>query len=589
MFKDKKILKFVSYSLFLIGLLSFVLFYFSDMQYKDIVIDSKEQVQQLSEITIESETNDFMHFAAKDSNGDNVKFVIQKDSPIYKEIYLKSSMNQEALSMENLLIIGILALLFIVFTFMTMRNSSKKKSDTSKDSKSKSLSGNSEKKGNFEITKSKVKFKDVAGYEYAKEELQEIVDQLKNPDKYKHLGAKMIKGAVLTGPPGTGKTFFARAVAGEVNVPFISTTGSDFVGEYVGTGANRVKELFDLARKNAPCIIFIDEIDALATKRTGQANTKEYDNAVNALLTEIQGFNSEEHIVVLAATNIPDQVDPAVMRSGRLDRKIEIGLPDLETRLHLLNHFTKLENRKFNKDCNIKNIASMTFNFSGADLENLINEAILLSARKGLSEVTDTELLAAFEKVSMGIKVRRNLSDDVKVTVAYHEAGHAVLAKFLKPTDVIQKVTILPYGNSLGLVQKTPATDEVLQPKESLIKEIQILLAGRVSEEVFRNEITSGAESDLKHATNILVNMNTRLGMFDSLSYREDGVDYSVIDKQLQQYYDEAKKLVSGQLRTKIDYVAKVLLKKEMLTGKELDTVMLEVDKIEQRKKEKAS
>jgi cell division protease FtsH len=575
--ENKFILKYMLYIIFLIGILVIGLYWFSDYQYKQVNVSNENELTSYSKIKIIKEETNFVNISAIDKDGLHVKFTLPKSSPLYEKVFVINSNSSTFFKEDNILKLIILFFFLIIVTFIVFKNNfkSNRVNNIEKSQKIKTQATRIDKSENFEISHSDVTLNDIADYDYVKQELQEILDQLKDPEKYEKLGA------ILHGPPGTGKTFFAKAIAGEAGVPFISANGPDFVNEYVGHGAKTVRELFTLAKQNAPCIIFIDEIDALASERSGDSNTKEYDNTVNALLVELQGFKSEDHIVVIGATNKLDQLDKALIRPGRIDRKIEIGLPDQNARCKILAHLTTLNNRKFSKKCDFNALSSLTYNFSAAELESLVNEAILLTARKNENEVSDQTCLEAFDKVSLGIKSSKTLNKEDKEIVAYHEAGHAVMSLFLKPKDKIQKVTILPYGNSLGFVQKTSNADSYLQSKDNLIKEVCILLAGRVAEEIFCGNITSGAENDLKVATNIVKHMIFHYGMFDNLAYNENEINYTLINSELKKHYASVKSLIEKELNNKVSNIAKNLLDKEVLNGKELASLFNKKEKTE--------
>lgn len=578
---DKKMKDYIIIISSLIGIIILSFMFFHQYEYKYVNVNSIKDIQNYSSLTLNKEDNNFLYVRGNDVNGQKVSFIVNKNVDYYKDVMYLLQSNNNLLSNTNLMKISIIFILVVILLIYIKRDKlfkSKKKINKKDDDKK------DENSGKFKISYSTTTFNDIAGYEYAKDEVREVLDQLQNPEKYKRLGAKMIKGVILHGPPGTGKTFLAKAIAGEANVPFISVSGSDFVEEYVGRGAGRVRELFETAKKHAPCILFIDEIDALGAKRTGESNNKEYENTVNALLTELQGFNSNEHIVLVGATNRLEYLDDALLRPGRLDRKIEIGLPDKQARTKLISHLMKIDGRKFSDNCDIERLSDLTYNFSAADLESLINESILLAARSNENVVSNNYLLMAFDKVSNGIKSKKQLNELDKRTVAYHEAGHAIITKYFKPNDIIQKISILPQGNSLGYVQKLPKGDIYLQSKDDLIAEVKILLAGRIAEEVFCNQkITTGAEQDFKVATNIISQMIYRLGMFKYLAYIENQVDYELINEKLVEYYKETKHLIENELYEKTKVIAELLIKLEVITGEDISIVD---KKIKELKKE---
>ncbi|HHU90328.1 MAG TPA: ATP-dependent zinc metalloprotease FtsH [Clostridiaceae bacterium] len=370
-----------------------------------------------------------------------------------------------------------------------------------------------------EDSKLKVRFSDVAGADEEKEELEEIVEFLKEPKKYVDLGARIPKGVLLVGPPGTGKTLLAKAVAGEAGTPFFSISGSDFVEMFVGVGASRVRDLFEQAKKNAPCIVFIDEIDAVGRHRGAGlgGGHDEREQTLNQLLVEMDGFGINEGVIVLAATNRPDILDPALMRPGRFDRQILVNYPDIRGREAILQVHSK--NKPLSDDVDLKDIAKTTPGFTGADLENLLNEAALLAARKNLKAITMAEIKEANYKVMMGPeKKSRVISDKEKKLTAYHEAGHALAVRIVSTTVKVDRVTIIPSGRAGGFTSFKPDEDRQYTTKAQLIEQIIVSLAGRAAEELMLGEISTGAASDLKHANSIARNMITKYGMSDELS-----------------------------------------------------------------------
>ncbi|MGL1919598.1 MAG: ATP-dependent zinc metalloprotease FtsH [Hyphomicrobiales bacterium] len=448
-----------------------------------------------------------------------------------------------------------------------------------------------------------VTFEDVAGIDEAKEDLSEIVDFLKNPTKYTVLGGHIPRGALLVGPPGTGKTLLARAIAGEANVPFFSISGSDFVEMFVGVGASRVRDMFEQAKKNAPCIVFIDEIDAVGRHRGGGmgGGNDEREQTLNQLLVEMDGFAENEGVILIAATNRPDVLDPALLRPGRFDRQIEVPNPDIIGREQILKvHLKKI---KAGNDVNARRIARGTPGFSGADLANLCNEAALLAARRGKRVVTDQEFEDAKDKVMMGAE-RRTLvmSDDERRLTAFHEAGHALVAIHKPASDPVHKATIIPRGRALGLVMRLPERDAISYSREKFHADLAVAMAGRVAEEILvgYDKVTSGASSDIQQATKIARGMVTQWGMSDSLGmvdYAGDsGQNYlgqssqsgnvsektkQAIDAEVkrivQEAYDDAKRILTenaGQL----DILGNGLLEYETLTGDEIKKMIVGED-----------
>ena len=362
----------------------------------------------------------------------------------------------------------------------------------------------------------KVTFKDVAGLTEEKEEVKELIDFLKNPKKFQSMGARIPKGVLLVGPPGTGKTLLARSVAGESNVPFYFISGSDFVELFVGVGASRVRDMFKQAKHNAPCLIFIDEIDAVGRQRGAGlgGGHDEREQTLNQLLTEMDGFGANEGIIIMAATNRPDVLDPALLRPGRFDRQITVNLPDVKGREEILEVHAK--GKTFAKGVNLSNIAKRTVGFSGADLENLLNEAALLAVRRDKKAITMSEIDEAHDRVLMGpAKVTKKYTEQEKKVVAYHEAGHAVVGIKLEGANEVQKITIIPRGSAGGYNLMLPKEETFLSTKKELLETISGLLGGRVAEELVFKEITTGAHNDFEKATKIARAMVTEYGMSD--------------------------------------------------------------------------
>lgn len=364
-------------------------------------------------------------------------------------------------------------------------------------------------KGTHSIT-----FEDVAGVEEAKDEVVEIVDFLKNPKKYEKMGAKIPRGVLMTGEPGTGKTLLARAMAGEANVPFFSVSGSEFEEMLVGVGASRVRDLFKMAKRNSPSIIFIDEIDAVGKKRSTSGQHSSAEQTLNQILTEMDGFEKGVPVIVVAATNRPETLDKALMRPGRFDRQVYVDLPDMEARKKILRVHAK--NKKFTEDANLDSIASKTVNFSGADLENLLNEAAILAVKNGKNKITHEMLEESVEKVSMGpARKSRRINDKERNIVAHHEVGHAIAGHFAGQNDPVHKITIISRGSALGVAWFLPKEDTYLKSEQELKDEMVRAHGGRVAERLIFGEVTTGASSDLMRITQIARNMITRFGMGD--------------------------------------------------------------------------
>ena len=446
--------------------------------------------------------------------------------------------------------------------------------------------------------KVKVTFEDVAGAEEAKEELKEVIEFLKNPQKFQRLGAKIPKGVLLVGPPGCGKTLLAKAVAGEAGVPFLSISGSDFVEMFVGVGASRVRDLFEQGRKNAPCIIFIDELDAVGRQRFAGigGGHDEKEQTLNQLLVELDGFTPRQGVIVMAATNRPDVLDAALLRPGRFDRRVTINVPDIKEREEILA--LHMRNKPIAKDVDIKVLARRTPGFVGADIENLINEASLLAARKNKNEIGTEELEAAIDRVIAGPEKRsRVMRKKEKEIIAYHESGHTLVANLLPFADPIHKVSVIPRGSAaLGYTLQLPLEDKYLVTKSELLDKLSVLLAGRASEEFIFNEISTGAQNDLQQATFIAKKMICEYGMSEKLGPVALGENHEVflgrdflkeksyseelafdIDKEIRRIIEECYGRALRLLREnkdKLIRLAKVLEKKEVLGKEEIERII---------------
>ena len=450
----------------------------------------------------------------------------------------------------------------------------------------------------YDEEKLKITFKDVAGAEEAKQELEEVVEFLKHPQKYNDLGAKIPKGVLLYGPPGTGKTLLAKAVAGEAGVPFFSISGSDFVEMFVGVGASRVRDLFDQAKKSAPCIVFIDEIDAVGRQRGAGlgGGHDEREQTLNQLLVEMDGFSANEGIIMIAATNRPDILDPALLRPGRFDRQIVVDRPDIKGRTEILKVHVK--GKPIGPDVNLDVIAQRTPGFTGADLSNLVNEAALLTARKDKKAINMPEMEEAAERVIMGPERKsRVISDKEKRLTAYHEGGHTIVGMLLEHTDPVHKVTIIPRGRAGGYTLSLPKEDKYYATRSEMLDELKVLLGGRVAEALVLKEISSGASNDLQRATQLARQMICEYGMSENIGpvtfgHRQDQVflgrdiardkDYSEevaaeIDKEVRSFMEDAyaatAKLLSDNI-DKLHVIAKALMEKETLEEEEINQLV---------------
>lgn len=446
----------------------------------------------------------------------------------------------------------------------------------------------------------KITFSDVAGVDEAKEEVLEIIEFLKDPRKFQKLGGRIPKGVLVVGPPGTGKTLLAKAIAGEAGVPFFSISGSDFVEMFVGVGASRVRDLFEQGKKHAPCIIFIDEIDAVGRLRGAGlgGGHDEREQTLNQLLVEMDGFDTTEGVILVAATNRPDVLDPALLRPGRFDRQVVVNRPDLKGRSEILKVHTKKVPVAANVE--LEKIARGTPGFSGADLENLVNEAALWAARQNKKEVENIDFEMAKDKVMMGAERKSMiLTEEEKRITAYHEAGHALMAKLLPGTDPVHKVTIIPRGRALGVTMQLPTDDRHNYSKEFLYNTLAILMGGRVAEELVFKHVTTGAGNDLERATDLARKMVCEWGMSEKLGpltfgQKEDSVflgrDFATkrdvsdqvaleIDQEIKRFvtenYERAKRVLTEQM-TSLKALAEALLEKEVLDAPEIDQILLQ-------------
>ncbi len=502
----------------------------------------------------------------------------------------ESSMLLDVLSIFSPIIIFIVFMLFWI-VFMNPNQGGKQSSMTFGKSKARMITQND---------KTRVTFKDVAGVDEEKQELEEIVDFLKNPKKYTEMGARIPKGVLLVGRPGTGKTLLAKAVAGEAGVPFFIISGSDFVEMFVGVGASRVRDLFDQAKKNAPCIIFIDEIDAVGRQRGAGlgGGHDEREQTLNQLLVEMDGFQSNEGVIVLAATNRPDVLDKALLRAGRFDRQIVVGAPDVKAREQILNVHAK--QKRLSKDVDLTVVAKNTAGFVGADLENVLNEAALLTARKNKAEIEMEDIEEAMVKVTMGPeKKSRVINEKEKRLVSFHEGGHAVVSNFLPTQDKVHEISIVPRGMAGGYTMYQPSEDKQFMSKTEMREQIVSLLGGRVAEELVIGDISTGASNDIERATKIARDMVTVYGMSDKIgtimlsqsngevflgrdiAQHKDCSEetFKLIDQEVKaiidKAYADAKKILQDNM-SKLEAVANVLMEKEKIDGDEFTKIMEE-------------
>lgn len=553
---------------------------------KEVVINQNEQVPTgYLEIRLDGSNNKTIVYVT------DVNDVIERMMAAEFKEYSVSDVEGESIFLTTILPLGI-SIVAILFIFMLFSNQAagggNGKMMNFGKSRAKLMSENSK----------KVTFADVAGLAEEKEELEEIVDFLKSPKKYIEVGARIPKGVILVGPPGTGKTLLAKAIAGEAGVPFFSISGSDFVEMFVGVGASRVRDLFEEAKKNAPCIVFIDEIDAVARRRgTGMGGGHdEREQTLNQMLVEMDGFGVNEGIIVMAATNRVDILDPAILRPGRFDRKVHVGRPDIKGRREILDVHVK--NKPLGDDVDLDNVAQTTAGFTGADLENLVNEAAINAAKQDRKFITQADINRSFIKVGIGTeKKSRIISEKEKRITAFHEAGHAILFHVLPDVGPVHTVSIIPTGNgAAGYTMPLPEKDEMFNTKGKILQSIMVSLGGRIAEEMIFDDITTGASQDIKQATGYAKSMVTKFGMSERLGlicYGDDedevfiGRDLahargyaentaSKIDDEVKRIVDECyakAKSIIEEHRDVLEKCAELLLQKEKITQKEFEAL----------------
>ncbi len=528
----------------------------------------------------------------KNVNIPDVENLLENVNKSMKDNSIKVTMEDEPflLIVANMLIPASTIILILLMLMLFLGGGQRQGNGTMSFGKSKAKMLNN-------TSKPKVTFNDVAGIDEEKEELQEIVEFLKNPKKFTDMGARIPKGVLLVGQPGTGKTLLAKAVAGEAGVPFLFISGSDFVEMFVGVGASRVRDLFEEAKKNAPSIIFIDEIDAVGRQRGAGlgGGHDEREQTLNQMLVEMDGFTANEGVIVIAATNRPDVLDKALLRPGRFDRQIVVPAPDVKARNQILEVHSR--KKKFEADVDLNVIAKNTSGFTGADLENLLNEAALLAARRDKQAIGQQEIEEAMVKVTMGPekKTRVRTEKDKRLT-AYHEGGHAVVSKFLPTQDPVHEISIIPRGMAGGYTMYRPTEDKSFVLKEEMLENIVSLLGGRAAEELVLGDISTGASNDIERATQIAKAMCTKYGMSEKIgtimlgssqdevflgrdftqekSYSEEtaGIIDEEIKKIIDNAYEQAKRILREN-RDKLDKVAAVLIEKEKITGEEFDGI----------------
>lgn len=544
----------------------------------------------LSSVTIDEDS----HMAyARTNGGEKIQTAISQSTDSLNRQIVEKNINlsikpkeKPSIMMTMFTIFAPVLLLVFLFYMMSKRNNAGNSGGMMNVGKSKAKLSNPD--------ENHIRFSDVAGCDEAKEEVAEIVDFLKAPDKFLSVGAKIPKGVIMSGPPGTGKTLLAKAIAGEAGVPFFTLSGSDFVEMFVGVGASRVRDLFEQAKKVAPCIIFIDEIDAIGKRRGNgvSGNGEEREQTLNSLLVHMDGFDASTNIIMIGATNRKDVLDPALVRPGRFDREVAVGLPDVKGREKILE--VHMEKVKINSDVLVSPIARGTSGFSGAELANLVNEAALIAARADRKEIVQSDFEKAKEKLIMGYeRVSHIMPQKQRVSTAWHEAGHAVIAYFLPDADPLHKVSIVPRGNALGVTMQLPLEDRYGYEREELLTEIAVLYGGRIAEQMFLGKMSTGASNDIERATSIAKSMVVRFGMsslgplhFGSkqgTGFRGDNgggendmsaKTHEMIDQEVKniliEQYDRAVKILTER-KHEMELLTHALLEKEVLDKDEID------------------
>ena len=575
--------------------------YIKEKQIKDVdygTFISMTEKKEIKKVELQQQDNTIL-FTGKDG-----KTAMVNDPDLTKRLYEADvSFYGEEIDQSSPILVNILSWVLPILFFVALGEYMSRKLMKRAGGKNAMSFGMGKSSAKIYVKSSEgIRFRDVAGEDEAKENLSEIVEYLHNPARYKEIGASMPKGILLVGPPGTGKTLLARAIAGEAGVPFFTISGSDFVEMFVGVGASRVRDLFEDAKKNAPCIIFIDEIDAVARRRgTGMGGGHdEREQTLNQLLVEMDGFGANEGIIVLAATNRVDILDPAILRPGRFDRKVMVGRPDVKGRLEILQVHAK--GKPLGDDVDLEQVARTTAGFTGADLENLLNEAAILAAKDGRVYLQQEDIRRAFVKVGIGAeKKSRVISDKEKKITAFHEAGHAILFHVLPDVGPVYSVSIIPTGvGAAGYTMPLPEKDEMFNTKGKMLQDITVSLGGRVAEELIFDDITTGASQDIKQATAYAKSMVTKFGMSEALglvSYGDDndevfiGRDFghtsrgygeqvattidSEVKRIIDECYDRAKTIIKEH-EAVLYKCADLLLEKEKITREEFEALFEE-------------